>query len=65
MQVKKKEDQSVDTSILYRTGNKIITGRRGREGPERKRGGEKENSVWGRNKYWEGQERSTEGQEIE
>jgi hypothetical protein len=29
----KKEDQSVDASILHRRGNKIITGGRGREGP--------------------------------
>jgi hypothetical protein len=26
MKVKKKEDQSVDTSVLHRRGNKILTG---------------------------------------
>jgi hypothetical protein len=31
MELKKKEDQSIDDSILHRTGNKIITGDRGRE----------------------------------
>jgi hypothetical protein len=29
MKLKKKEDQSVDTSVLLRRGNKIITGGRG------------------------------------
>jgi hypothetical protein len=33
--LRKKEDQSVDASILHRIGNKIITGGRGREGPTR------------------------------
>jgi hypothetical protein len=32
MELRKKEDQSVDASILHRRGNKIITGSRGREG---------------------------------
>jgi hypothetical protein len=43
MLLKKKEDQSVDVSILHRTWNKIITAARGREGPgtERRRGGGK------------------------
>jgi hypothetical protein len=36
MELKKKEDQSVVTSILYRRGNKIIT-----EGRERDLGGER------------------------
>jgi hypothetical protein len=36
----KKENQNVDASILHKTGNKIITGERGREGPERERVGE-------------------------
>ena len=37
MELKKKEDQSVVTSILYRRGNKIITEGRGRDlGGERK-----------------------------
>jgi hypothetical protein len=31
----KKEDQSVDVSILHRSRNKIITGGRVREGPGR------------------------------
>jgi hypothetical protein len=33
MKFKKKEDQSVDASILLRRGNKIIRGGRSREGP--------------------------------
>ena len=37
---KKKEDQSVDASVLLRRGNKIITG--GQEGLGRKRGEGKE-----------------------
>jgi hypothetical protein len=39
MQLKKEKDQSVDASILHRTGNKIIAGGRGREGPGRERRG--------------------------
>jgi hypothetical protein len=39
MKVKKKEDQSVDASVLLRRGNKIIKGGRGWEGHGRKRGG--------------------------
>ena len=39
MELKKKEDQSVNSSIPYRRGNKIITGDRGREEPGRERGG--------------------------
>jgi hypothetical protein len=35
----KKEDQSVDASVLLRRGNKMIMGGRGREGPGRERGG--------------------------
>ena len=31
MQLKKKEDKSVEASVLHRIGNKIITGNRGRE----------------------------------
>jgi hypothetical protein len=43
MELKKKEIQCIDISILHRTGNKIITRGRGREGPgkERKGGGKK------------------------
>jgi hypothetical protein len=33
MEVKMKEDQSVDASIPHRKGNKVITGGRQREGP--------------------------------
>ena len=40
MKHKKKEDQSVDASVLLRKGNKIIMGSRGLEGLGRKRGGE-------------------------
>ena len=43
MKVNKKEDQSVDASILLRSGNKIITGGRGRDelGMQRGEGGKK------------------------
>ena len=46
MKFKKKEDQSVDASVLLRRGNKIIMGGRGREGPGRQRAGGGER--WGR-----------------
>jgi hypothetical protein len=36
MKLKKKEDQNVDSLILHKRGNKIITGDRGKGGPERK-----------------------------
>jgi hypothetical protein len=39
MQLKKKEDQNVVTSILHKMGNKIITEGKGREGTGRERGG--------------------------
>ena len=44
MEFKKKKEQNVDASILHRTGNKTITGGRGREGPgrEREEGGKRE-----------------------
>jgi hypothetical protein len=57
MQLKTKEDQSVDASILHRTGNKIITGARGREGPEMERRG------GGKKKKKEGQ--VLEGTEVQ
>jgi hypothetical protein len=41
MELKKKEEQSVNASILHRRGNKIITGGRERGGPERERGEER------------------------
>jgi hypothetical protein len=63
MQLKKKEDQRVDGSVLFRRGNKIIKEGRGREEPGSKRGEEGENvgqircgRRWGR---------SIECQEIE
>jgi hypothetical protein len=40
MELKKKEDQYGDVSILLRISNKIITGSRRREQPEREKGGE-------------------------
>jgi hypothetical protein len=40
MELKNKEDQSVDASILHRRENKIITGGSGREESRRERGGE-------------------------
>jgi hypothetical protein len=58
MEFKKKEDQDVDTSILHRTGNKTITGGRGRERPGRERGG-------GGTELGIGRDRSTKNQEIE
>jgi hypothetical protein len=43
MKLKRKEDQSVDASILLKRWNKIITGGRGSEGTWRERkGGEKQ-----------------------
>jgi hypothetical protein len=39
MKLKKKEDQSMDASILLRRGIKIIMGSRGREGLESETGG--------------------------
>jgi hypothetical protein len=55
----KKKDQTLDTSDLLRSREKLISGGRGRERfarEGRERGG--------RTRYWKGQERSTEGQEI-
>jgi hypothetical protein len=63
MKLKKKEDLSVDASVLLRRGKKIIMGGRGREGPGRKRG---EGGIKaGRIRCGNKQGRSTEGQEIE
>jgi hypothetical protein len=39
VKLKKKEDQSVDASVLLRRGNKILTGSIGRKGLGRERGG--------------------------
>jgi hypothetical protein len=38
MKLKKKQDQSVDASVLHRRGHKIIMRGRGREEPRKKRG---------------------------
>ena len=62
MELKKKENKNVDASILHIMGNKIITGCREKEGPGRKKGG---GGKGGRIRYWKGQERSIQGQEIE
>jgi hypothetical protein len=43
MKLKKKEDQSVDASVLLSKGNKTITGGRGWEGLPRKTGGRRLN----------------------
>ena len=60
MKRNKKEDQNVDASVLLRKGNKIITGGRGREGPGKENGVEKEGgALSGR------EERITKGQENE
>ena len=39
MKLMMKKDQRVDSSILHRTGNKMITGGRKMGGPGRQRGG--------------------------
>ena len=49
MKLKKKEDQSVDASVLLRRGNKIIIGGRGWEGLRRKREGGEEKKEPGSN----------------
>jgi hypothetical protein len=64
LQLKKKEDQSVDASILHRREKKIATGGRGRAEPGRKRG-EGGKHGWVRIRYSKGQERRIKGQEIE
>jgi hypothetical protein len=49
MKLKKKQGQSVGTSVLLRRGNMIISGNRGREGPGRERRGEEKGGqdlVW-------------------
>ena len=63
MKFKKKEDQSVNASVLLRKGNKIITGGRGMKGSGRERGerGRSESRIRYR-KRWE---RNSDGQEIE
>jgi len=45
MKLKKKEDQSVDTSVLLRSGNKILTGGRGTWEEERRGKGKKEGRI--------------------
>jgi len=64
MKVKKKEDQSVDASVLLRRGIKINTGGRGRDGLMKKRkvGEEKRGGRIRCGRRWE---KCTEGQEIE
>jgi hypothetical protein len=52
MKLKKKEDQSVDASVLLRRGNKIIIGDREWELFGRKRGGEEEKRR-GQDQVWE------------
>jgi hypothetical protein len=53
----------LDAPILCKSGNKIITEGRGREGPGRERGGG--GNKGGKIRFGKRQERSTEGQEIE
>jgi hypothetical protein len=62
MKLKNKEDQSVDASVLFRTGNKIIMGGREREEPGRET--EREGKG-GQIRYQGRQGRSIERQEIE
>ena len=52
----------MDTSVLFRTGNKKITGGRGRDAPGRERGGRGKKG--GRMRYGKRLERSSE-REIE
>ena len=52
MELKKKEDQSVDSSILHRMENKTITGGRVEEEPGKEKGG--------RRKMGEGQDQVLE-----
>jgi hypothetical protein len=63
MKLNKQEAQSVDSSILHRRENEIITRGSRRKGLRRKRGGGGKKG--GRTRYGKGPERSTEGQEIE
>jgi hypothetical protein len=51
VKLKKKEDQSMCTSVLLRIQNKIIMGSRGWEGLGRKRGGREEKR--GQDQVWE------------
>ena len=37
-ELKKMADQNIDASMLHRTGNRINTGGRGKEGPEMEKG---------------------------
>ena len=48
MKLRKKEDQSVDASILFRRGNKIIMGDKGKDLGGREEGEEKrrQDQVW-------------------
>ena len=59
MKLKKKEDQSVNVSVLLRRENKIITQGRGRQGSRREEGEEKRVAGLG-----VGGERGTEGQKL-
>ena len=64
MKLKKKEDQSVDASVLLRRGNKIITGGRGWEGLRRNGAGRGKRG--GQDQVWEETgDMNREGQEIE
>jgi hypothetical protein len=56
---KKKDNQSVEASVVLRRGKKIITGGRDKEGSGRKRGGGGER---GQGQMWE---KSIESQEFE
>jgi hypothetical protein len=64
MKLKKIEEQCVDTFILFRRGNKIIKGGRGKDEPRREKGVEGKRR---QDQMWEEMVvgRSTEGQKIE
>ena len=61
MELKKKEDQSLDASVLWRRVNKIIGGGKGREGPARERG---RGVKWGQGQVCEATGENYGGSEI-
>ena len=62
MKLNKKAGQSVDASVLFRMGNKIMMGGRGREGSQWEMRGEEKNQG-NRVRYGTRQKRSPECQE--
>ena len=62
MELRRKEDQDVDASVLHRGWNRMILGawREGEPGRESGIGVKKGDRI----RYWRGLERGTKGQEI-